>query len=206
MTLRWLTADGAVAAAIIGALVGWGAGLRGFSMLALFFVTGSLLTAWNHERPLRNARQVLANGAWAAIGAAVIPWRPDLGWAALVGSLATAQADTWATEIGARSPHPPRLITSRLPVAAGTSGGVTPLGTRAGVAGAVALAGLGAVLGVPLRLAALGGAVGVVGMLIDSVLGATLEPKGRLDNDGVNLAATSFGAVATIALARVVGP
>jgi len=205
MTLRWLTADGAVAAVIVGALVFWGAGLQGLAVLTLFFVSGSLLTACNARPPLRTARQVLANGGWAAAGAVMVPWRPDVGWAVLLGSLATAQADTWATEIGARASRPPRLITTRLPVPAGTSGGVTPLGTRAGVLGAVALAGLGALLGVPLRLAALAAAVGVLGMMLDSMLGATLEPKGWLDNDGVNLAATSLGALASVVLSQVLG-
>jgi len=206
MTLRWLTADGAVAAVIVGALVFWGAGLQGLAVLTLFFVSGSLLTACNARPPLRTARQVLANGGWAAAGAVMVPWRPDVGWAVLLGSLATAQADTWATEIGAHASRPPRLITTRHPVPAGTSGGVTPLGTRAGILGAVALPGLGVLLGLPLRLAALAAVVGVLGMMVDSLLGATLEARGWLDNDGVNLAATSFGALASVALGQVVGP
>jgi uncharacterized protein (TIGR00297 family) len=123
-----------------------------------------------------------------------------------VGGVAGLAGDPWATEIGARSSRPPRLITTRRPVPAGTSGGVTPLGTRAGAAGAIALAGLGVLLGVPLRLAALGAAVGVVGMMVDSVLGATLESRGWLDNDGVNLAATFVGALTLVALTQVVAP
>ncbi len=223
MSLRWLTADGMAAAAVVGALVFWGAGLGGFALLALFFVSGSFLTAWNlRERPdrpegpqgespvrlgpRRNARQVLANGGWAALGAVLVRWKPDLGWAALLGSLATAQADTWATEIGAHASHPPRLITTGRPVPAGTSGGVTLLGTGAGMVGAALLAGVGIVLGVPPRIAALGAVVGILGMTVDSVLGATLEPQGRLDNDGVNLAATSVGAVTALALTPLVSP
>ena len=206
MNLRWLTTRGAAAAVVVGALVVWGAGVRGLALLTLFFLSGSLLTAWNERHPLRNARQVIANGGWAAVGAVVVPWKPEIGWAMLVGSLATAQADTWATEIGARASRPPRLITTRRPVPAGTSGGVTPLGTRAGILGAVALPGLGVLLGLPLRLAALAAVVGVLGMMVDSLLGATLEARGWLDNDGVNLAATSFGALASVALGQVVGP
>jgi uncharacterized protein (TIGR00297 family) len=205
VNLRWLTAGGAVAAVTVGILVFWGTGLTGLALLMLFFVSGSLLTAWNERQPLRNARQVIANGGWAAVGAVVVQWKPEVGWAMLVGSLATAQADTWATEIGARSARPPRLITTRQTVPAGTSGGVTPLGTRAGVAGAVALAGLGALVSLPLRLAALAAAVGVLGMMVDSLLGATLEHRGWLGNDGVNLAATSFGALASVALSQAVG-
>lgn len=207
MNLRWLTADGAVAAALVGGLVFWGGGLRGFALLALFFVSGSLLTSFNQRRgAARNARQVLANGGWAAAGAVVVPWRPDIGWAVLVGSLATAQADTWATEIGVHAARPPKLITTGRTVSAGTSGGVTPLGTSAGALGAIVLASLGFALGVPLRVAALGALVGVLGMMVDSVLGATLEADSWLDNDGVNLAATSVGALAALALTRLVSP
>ena len=113
MSLRWLTPDGTVAAAAVGVLVLWGSGLPGAALLLLFFVSGSLLTAFNQGRErqkgqrvasaARNARQVLANGGWAAVGATAIRWKPEIGWALMVGSLATAQADTWATEIGANA-------------------------------------------------------------------------------------------------------
>jgi uncharacterized protein (TIGR00297 family) len=213
----WLTRDGLVAAVVVGGLVLWGGGIVGVALLMLFFVSGSVLTAWNQRQHgqdgqegqrsfPRTARQVIANGAWAAIGAALVRWKPDLGWAALVGALATAQADTWATEIGAHARGAPRLITTGRPVAAGTSGGVTWLGTGAGILGALALGGVGLVLGVPSRVVAAGVVVGMLGMLLDSVAGATLEARSWLDNDGVNLAATSFGAVATAAVVGLTTP
>lgn len=220
MTLRWLTADGVAAAATVGGLVLWGAGPRGVALLILFFVTGSVLTAFNQRegrekrrtrqegadppaafaRPpapaARNARQVIANGGWAALGATLIRSRPDIGWAVLLGSLATAQADTWATEIGAHARGAPRLITTGRRVSAGTSGGVTWLGTGAGLAGSLVLAGAGYLLDLPLAIVVTGAVAGLLGMLLDSLLGATLEARSWLDNDGVNLAATSAGAVA----------
>ena len=206
MSLRWLTPDGTVAAAAVGVLVLWGSGLPGAALLLLFFVSGSLLTAFNQGRErqkgqrvasaARNARQVLANGGWAAVGATAIRWKPEIGWALMVGSLATAQADTWATEIGAHARGRPRLITTGRPVPSGTSGGVTWLGTGAGLLGAAVLAGAGYLLGLPITIGVTGAAVGFLGMLLDSILGAALEARSWLDNDGVNLAATSAGAVA----------
>lgn len=204
---RWLTTGGAAAAAGIGALVFWGAGLTGATLLGMFFISGSALTSWNQRRgAARDARQVLANGGWAAAGAVAAPWRPDIGWALLFGSLASAQADTWATEIGLHAARPPRLITTGLPVAPGTSGGVTLLGTAAGVAGALLLAALGLVLGLSPRVAAVGALAGVLGMLLDSFLGATAQEASWLDNDGVNLAATSFGAAVTAGLLLLLPP
>jgi len=73
---------------------------------------------------------------------------------------------------------------------------VTWLGTGAGLLGAAVLAGAGYLLGLPITIGVTGAAVGFLGMLLDSILGAALEARSWLDNDGVNLAATSAGAVA----------
>src|SRR2546427_237612 len=86
----WLSPDGVIAAALVGTAVLAGNGLRGGAPLALFFVSGSVLTAANHRAgfkrteskgPRRDARQVLANGLWAAVGAGLVPWNADAGWA-----------------------------------------------------------------------------------------------------------------------------
>jgi uncharacterized protein (TIGR00297 family) len=123
---------------------------------------------------------VAANGAWAALGAAICPANAA-GWPLLVGALAAAQADTWATEIGAFSARPTRLLTTGAVVAPGTSGGVTPRGTIGGAAGAAAMGILGISVGVPVStaLAACGG--GLVGYLADSLLGATVQARYRCD-------------------------
>lgn len=216
--MRWLTAGGLVAACAVGAGVTWGLSWPGLTVLAVFFVSGSLLTQLSERRgPRRSARQVVANGGIAAVAAL-------LGsWAAAAGAIAAAAADTWATEIGAFSPFPPRLITSGQRVTRGTSGGITVLGTLGGVAGAALIAGLARGLA-PRAIAPTFGLVasaGVAGMLADSVLGATLQGKYEcpgcdarfergntvchepvrltrgwrwLDNDAVNLAATLLGA------------
>ena len=222
--MRWLTRDGLIAACAVGAGTTWGLGWGGLALLAAFFVSGSVLTQLaERQGPRRSARQVLANGGVAAVAALFG------GWTAASGALAAAAADTWATEIGAFSPFPPRLITSGRRVTRGTSGGITALGTLGGVAGALTVAWLAhglAPRGAAPGLAALTGA-GVTGMLADSLLGATLQGKyqcpacdarferantvchepvrltggwGWLDNDGVNLAATVCGAAVAAVL------
>lgn len=201
----------------------WGLSWRGLAVLTLFFITGSLLSQLAERRgPRRSARQVLANGGVAALAALVG------SWSGAAGALAAAAADTWATEIGAFSPVPPRLLTTGRPVPRGASGGVTLLGTLGGIAGA------GIIAAVATALAPRGGArapgavialAGVGGMLADSLLGATLQGKyacpacdarfergsivchepvrlsgGQrwLDNDLVNLAATVSGAAVAV--------
>jgi uncharacterized protein (TIGR00297 family) len=151
-------------------------------MLA-FFVSSSLLS----RKTTRNHRQVLANGGVAAVAALAG------SWSAFAGALAAATADTWASEIGRRSHTPPRLITNGSRVPAGTDGGMTLLGTAGGVAGAGVIAALSCMLGQ--RGAATIAVAGVLGMIVDSTLGATVQGKVRwMDNDAVNLAATLTGA------------
>ncbi len=175
--LGWLNAGGAVAAAVVGGIVFAGGGLPGAGLLALFFVTGSLLTRRSSgERPARTGWQVLANGTCPALGAALIP-TTALGWPLLAGALAAAQADTWATEIGQFAKRPTRLITTGAPVEPGTSGGVTWSGTFGGLAGAIILGGVARLLGMEPAVAVAAVVGGVVGFMLDSVLGATIQRR-----------------------------
>ena len=232
--LGWLTSRGMLAAWIVGAAVLEGAGMRGGALMGLFFVSGSLLTRWSERDGLhsidakgsrRDGVQVAANGTWAAAGAIAIHAAPVLGWSVMAGALGAAQADTWATEIGARAARAPRLITSGEAVQRGTSGGVTWLGTAGGVAGAALMAlATWAVAPPPAALAGLLG--GCLGSIADSILGATVQrtsqPAKRMDslsdgrgdgyrpppvhgvawftNDVVNLSGTGVGAATGLAL------
>lgn len=189
--MNWLTGRGAAAALAVGLATIYGFGWRGMALLLAFFVSSSLLTraAAGGEKSggggRRNARQVLANGGVAALAALAG------NWAWFAGALAAANADTWATEVGSHSPTMPRLITTWSRVPAGTDGGMTLLGTVGGVAGAGLIAGLAG-----RRVVIAVATAGVVGMLLDSLLGATLQGKIRwMDNDAVNLAATLTGAL-----------
>jgi uncharacterized membrane protein len=120
-----------------------------------------------------------------------IPFSPPLAgggqggvwFIACAGALAAVNADTWATELGVLSPHPPRLITTGRRVEVGTSGGVTWRGTAASLAGALTIGLCGGLELLVLRqgwasaAALLLGATvgGVVGSCCDSLLGATVQ-------------------------------
>ena len=98
-----------------------------------------------------------------------------------IGGLATVTADTWATELGTLSRTAPRLVTTGRGRPAGTSGGISVLGTLAALAGAATI-GLAAGL-LPNGLSwwtalPLGLVSGLAGSLIDSLLGATLQRQG----------------------------
>lgn len=186
----WLSYSGAAAATVVGTLVfglgGWAWGVP----LISFFISSSLLSRVRSVRKTRAAQrydkshqrdlmQVLANGGAGALAVlGHLFWPSPLWYAFFIGAMATVNADTWATELGALSPHAPRLITTGKPVAAGTSGGISLVGTAAALTGALfigattfffyerALAG---------RYLLLAGGSGLLGALLDSVLGATVQ-------------------------------
>jgi uncharacterized protein (TIGR00297 family) len=171
---------------------GWSWGMA----LLFFFVSSSLLSHFREQEKERTAAdkfskgsrrdigQVAANGGVAVLlalgsGLTASPTWRQLLQAGYTGALATANADTWATELGVLSHRPPRLITTGERVVPGTSGGITPVGTAAAAAGAFSL---GLVFWLLRRdrrrqgsLPLLALLSGLGGCLCDSLLGATIQ-------------------------------
>ncbi len=230
---RLLSTTGAVAATVVGTAAvtaGWSWGI----VLVVFFVLTSALSAYRAERKReltrgvlakgarRDAIQVLSNGgAFAAAGIGWLLTDSPVLIAAGAGAIAAAAADSWATETGIAFGGVPRSIASGRPMARGTSGGVTMAGFLGAAAGAATMAGTMLLIGWPHAVAAGGFLAGMLGMIVDSVLGATLQARrfcrdcraeteqpvhhcGRptqasrgvrwMDNDMVNLLATLSGA------------
>lgn len=235
-----LSVSGQGAAIVVGALAvraGWGWG----AVLVTYFVLATALSRWGRAEKARRtgditpdggrrtARQVLANGGvFAALLTA--GEHPAIRLAAL-GALATAAADTWATEVGTRVGGTPRHLFSGDPLPPGLSGGVTLAGTVAALAGAAVTAtatpwivpstGVAGVLVVT--------TAGFLGALLDSALGATVQGRRRcprcgmigertrhcdaftehaagwrwMTNDLVNLGATAGGATIAVAVAHL---
>ena len=186
-----LTADGALAASVVGAATFGRGGLPAAAALVAFFVSGSWLS---RRRPVsgevtaakghrRDALQVLANGGVAALAATLGAAGMTRAPGALVGALAAAAGDTWASELGVYSPTRPRSIVSGRLVAPGTSGGVTALGWLAAAGGAALVGATYALAGrdvrrVP-RVTSLALLAGLAGSLADSLAGATVQAAYR---------------------------
>lgn len=207
LAYRWnaLTASGAAAAAILGALAFAFGGWLVAAAIVIFFASGSILGRVGNRAAevarsraakgaQRDALQVLANGgvatacAIAGTVAAFNAWPSASRWmVAAVCAIAAASGDTWSTEIGAFSRGAVRLVTNLQPVSAGTSGGITPLGTIAAPIGGavVALAGVARfdLLSLPVWLG-VGALAGLAGSSLDSVLGATLQGTWRCSRCG----------------------
>lgn len=173
-------------------LGGWSWGLS----LIFFFVSSTLFSHFRaHDKEQaaadkfskgsqRDIIQVFANGGLAALlaigyGLVHTPWIRQLIHAGFTGAIATATADTWATELGVLSTQAPRLITTGQTVAPGTSGGITLLGTGASAVGALTS---GLVFWLLQRcqktltmLPLMALVSGLAGSIADSVLGATIQ-------------------------------
>jgi uncharacterized protein (TIGR00297 family) len=147
----------------------------------------------------RNAAQVAANLGVGGLGAAaaLIHPLPGMYYAVIVAAaLAEATADTLASELGEVLGGQPLMVTTRRRVPPGTDGAISLAGTLAGLGGAVLVvlvATLTLGLGVSEAVCAGLGAAG--GLFVDSLLGATAERRGWLNNDGVNFLSTLVAAV-----------
>lgn len=236
---RALNGSGAVAAAVLGTLAA-GAGWRWAILLVAYFVSSSLLSRLGRsERDRRtegrleksgprDAVQVAANGGVFGMAALGFLATRHPAWAvAGAAALAASAADTWATEIGTLARSTPRSILNGRAVAPGTSGGVTAQGLMAGVAGAAFVGAAATLLGWDRTMVNAVTAGGVLGMLLDSLIGAGAQARrwcatcgaateqrvhrcgsrtelrgglSWLDNDGVNVLCTVGGAVAAVLL------
>jgi len=118
-----------------------------------------------------------------------------------LAALAEAAADTVSSEIGQVLAGQPRLITSLRAVEAGIDGAVSLAGTLAGIVAAAVVAAAGAwALGGRLTVFAVASAGAVFGLFFDSLLGATLEQRGWLNNDTVNFLSTASAAAFALLL------
>lgn len=185
-----LAPSGAVAALVVGTIIyGFGGWVWGV-LLALFFISSSLLSHYKEREKQsvaeekfdkghkRDWGQVLANGGAGAFVALLHVFFPSPFWLPLfLGTMATVTADTWATELGTLSKRPPRLITTGRVVPVGTSGGISPFGTAVSFTGGLLIGLVAGLLGQNdvLILTITGGIGGLAGSLGDSFLGATVQ-------------------------------
>jgi len=192
--LKFLEGSGSVATFLLGVVV-FGIGGWKFALPILaFFILSSIISKLGKQRKQalaekfqkssrRDVWQVLANGGIA--GVAVLCWNyfPNEWWYYIfVGAVAAANADTWGTEIGVFSKINPRSIINFKPVAVGSSGGITPLGTFGALLGSAVIAGVAAVY---IKNAAITFIIlisGFIGSVVDSYLGATIQAQYRCPN------------------------
>lgn len=209
--------SGMIAGFLVGVLTFTFAGWQGFLVLVSFFVLGSASTRLGlarkqrlgiaqEKRGARSARHALANCGVAVYLAFLLASAasPELFVLAFVCAYATAAFDTVSSEIGRAYGGRPVLITTFRPVPAGTNGAVSWIGTFAGIAAAAAVGGVAIASGfLDSRWSGTVLVAAFLGSTADSLLGATLEQRGLIDNEAVNFSNTLVGALAGMALAAL---
>jgi uncharacterized protein (TIGR00297 family) len=212
-----VTSTGAVTGAIIGIAIAATTGWPGWALLLATFLAASLSSRLGLRRKTllgiaeeqggrRGAGNAIANTGLATVAAllSVLTYARNPALLAFVTALAAGGGDTIASEIGKAWGRRTYLVSTFRRVAPGTSGAMSLEGTVAGVAGAGLLAALAILVGlVPPSALLVVVAGATIGSLAESLLGATLEAPGILNNDMLNFLNTAIAAAAAILVARV---
>ena len=182
---------------VMGIIIIFSAGANWLMLIFLFLILGLLATKYKHQykkeigvyEGTRTLKNVISNGIVAFVMAAFG------NYGGFIGSIATATADTLASEVGVVKQ--PRLITTLKKVPPGTDGGISLVGTAAGIIGAGVIGVAAYLLGIypdPFVTLKISLVAGTVGCFVDSILGAVLERRDYISNEYVNLIATITGA------------
>ena len=204
-----LTGSGAITGGVVAFCIYMGTGFTGIAMLAAFFVLATIATSHkknaknklegNQHPEKRDARQVLANGGVPAILgllAFIIPHNVLLATVLMAAAFASATADTLSSELGTVYGKRFYNIITFKPDERGRDGVISLEGTLVGIAGAAVIAAVYAI-GVGWNSMFLYIIIaGTAGNIADSVLGATLERKGYINNNEVNFLNTFISVIA----------
>lgn len=207
---------GSASAFAVGCVISVMGSILWLVMLLFFLFTSYAFTRYRFETKKkqgfhegttgeRGYRNVLANGAVVTVIALLNfleapTLAPDISSFVFVSALAVAAADTAASEIGVFDPRPV-LITNLKRVEPGTNGGISITGQlaafiAAGLTSAISymlfslepdlLAGASTIL-IPMLC-------GFFGCQVDSLIGATIENRGKIGKLGNNLLSIASGA------------
>ncbi|WP_445664821.1 DUF92 domain-containing protein [Fodinibius sp. AD559] len=216
---RGLSLDGMFSAIVIGTFV---FGLGGWELavvLLLFFLSSVVISDRSKRREenisqsvRRDGLQVWANGFWLVtfvVSATV--FNAPIFLVGAIAVIATATADTWATELGSRAPDSTYLITTFKQVKPGTDGGVSIKGTTAALFASVMIAAVSVyVFSLDFSVFILIFGAAVLGCIIDSYLGALFQQNKRsvtlsiinieidFSNNLVNAISTGIGGLLAI--------
>ena len=207
--------SGALVGPIIGAIIYVGGGLGAWVLLLVTFLAASVTSRFGLARKARlgiaeerggrrGAGNAIANCGVAAVAAiaAVTTPHASASLVALVAALTAGGSDTVASEIGKAWGRATFLVTTVSRVKPGTPGAMSLEGTAAGLVAAFALAATGTALGlIPSSAIVVTVAGATAGALVESVLGATLEGPGILNNDMLNFINTAVAAAVALAIA-----
>ena len=214
-----VTIPGALCGAAIGTVILATAGWGGWGLLLATFALAVLASRMGLRQKMalgiaeprggrRGAANAFANTGVAAAAAmlSAMTYATDAAMVAFAAALVAGGSDTVSSEIGKAWGRRTFLVTTLGRVAPGTSGAMSFEGTAAGIVAACALAAIGVALDVVSSTALLAVVIGATaGSLVESVLAATFEREGILDNDMLNLINTATAALCAVWLVTTFG-
>jgi|TARA_B100001094_G_scaffold218156_1_gene212249 uncharacterized protein (TIGR00297 family) len=188
----------------------------GSSFLATRFaiVYKKALGVEESDEGTRGGSNVISNGIVPPLIALAYSFdllTPEQALVAFTTSMAAASADTMASEIGVLSPSPVLITNPRKIVEPGVDGGVSFEGLTASFLSAVSIsmlsyAGFLVLIednhpfssSIELNHLFISVFFGFFGSILDSFLGATMQNRGFLSNNGVNLASISISVLLSL--------
>ncbi len=210
-----LSASGALSGVVVAVVIFLDTRYRGLLVLLVFFTLGTLASSWKKKEKqeqgfaqenegARTWKNVLANmGIAATISLSCFIFNLSEIWqASMVAAVASATADTVASETGNITGSRYVNITTLKQGVRGVDGSVSIEGTLAAALASIFIAAIW-------QLSGSGGyftliaVAGIIGSLADSVLGATLQQKGILNNHSVNFWSTLIASVVFLSLAHL---
>ncbi len=213
ITTRKLTIAAALTGGLFGVCLYIGSGFTGVAFIAVFFILGTLATSLNIKEKIkeniaeqnngqRKASQVIANAGVASLLSLLcffFPHSSVLFHVMMAAAFSSATADTLSSELGnSYGKRFYNILTFQKDIR-GLDGVISLEGTLAGICGSIVIAliysigfGRNAYLFFIIILA------GTIGNLSDSLLGATFERKGLLQNDVVNFINTLIASLAAL--------
>ncbi len=201
-----LTYAGGLTGALIATIIFSGGGITGILLLAVFFIVGVGVTAWNrknfyrisaNEPEKRDALQVMANAGMAGllgITAAAMPDYEAVLVLMMACAFASATADTVSSELGIVYGKKFYDILTFSKGIRGADGVISAEGTVMGIIGSLIIAIAYSFSHFDPGSIAIIVIAGTLGNLTDSFLGATLERKNIIGNNAVNFINTFVAA------------
>lgn len=193
-------------------VIGWVSLFTGsmyFIAFLMFMSIGSLASKYKSKIKEKKGVIQTTRGLGNVLGNGLIPFlfilveiitQRHIFLAGFFGSIATANADTLASEIGMLSNKKPRLITNLKKVEHGTNGAISLLGELSAFGGALLISiiplmylnNYAIIVSVSSLLA------GFIGSNFDSLIGAVVERRGLIGNNETNFFAVLSGSITGI--------
>jgi uncharacterized protein (TIGR00297 family) len=217
---KMLTVGGAIAAFITGSVVGLTSNLEWFTLLILFTVSGLVATKIGFERKLKKGIQEGKHGERTylnVLGVGIPPCIISVIYllangqysfeltVAFISTMSVSAADTIASEIGTKDERV-WLITTFKRVKPGVNGGISIFGTGISILASLAISIIGWLMiyhtiEIYILIPTF---AGLVGNMLDSLLGATLEDGGYISKYTNNCVTSLMGAAFGAAVAFII--